>query len=82
MYLLRVSLEHVWKIYSEREEVWMISWKHQSFGKSEIVMSKVSKVQKLWFLRYTLATVSQSAYIHGLNEDRVRTVDEVMKTCG
>ena len=46
VYLLCVSLEHVLKIYSEREETWRISWTHQSFGKSEIMMKKVLEVQK------------------------------------
>jgi hypothetical protein len=38
------SLEHVLKIYSERERVWRISWMHQSFDKSNIMTTKVLEV--------------------------------------
>jgi hypothetical protein len=73
-----VSLEHVLKIYSKEEIVWRISWMQQSFGESEIMMTKVSKVQKPYFLRDTWAVVSQGMYICGMNKDRAHTVDEVM----
>jgi hypothetical protein len=55
---------------------------HQSFSNLDIMMEKVSEVQKPYFLRYTQAAVSQDAYIRGLHEDMARTMDEFMKTCG
>jgi hypothetical protein len=71
----------VLKIYSERDEIWRISWTHQSFGKSDIVTEKVLEVQKPYFMRYKWVAVSQGTYIRRMIEDRAHTVDEVMKTC-
>ena len=55
---------------------------HQSFDMSEIMTTKVSDVQKPYFLRYTQAVVVQDAYIHGLYQARARTIDEVMEIGG
>jgi hypothetical protein len=55
---------------------------HQSFGKSEIMTEKVSKVQKPYFLRYTRVVVGQDTYIRGLYKERERIVDEIMEIGG
>jgi hypothetical protein len=73
------SLEHVLKIYYERESVWRISWTHQSFGMSGDHEGKSLKSSEtLVFEVYAGCSEPRCMYIHKMNKDMACTMDEVM----
>jgi hypothetical protein len=46
---------------------------------SEILTTKVSELQKPWFLKYKRAVIGQGTYTCMLYEDRARIVDKIME---